>query len=115
MQRIYCIGGTRVVGSKSFIDFSIRYLDIVNNSGISAQELETKWTSVTAITNGLDIKARVSAQSMVLKDGKTMLLSGGLNTDDNKLVHQTIAFDAETSSWTSYPDYNEPPFGIRQM
>ncbi|KAG2234679.1 hypothetical protein INT48_005831 [Thamnidium elegans] len=92
------------------------YLDIVYGSGNSTEELATRWTTITANTNGVNnIQSRRNPQSMVLPDGKTMLLSGGWNSDKSGLVSQTIAYNADNNSWSAYPSYTEPPFGVRQI
>ena len=114
-QRIYCFGGSASSDVDAISDSNLMYLDIVNGSGISTAELATKWTPITSITNGINIQSRDNPQSMVLPDGKTLLLSGGWNSADSKLVSQTIAYNADSNSWSGYPSYTEPPFGVRQM
>ncbi|GAA5804779.1 hypothetical protein HPULCUR_010286 [Helicostylum pulchrum] len=96
-------------------DSSLMYLDIVYSSGNSTKELATRWTTIAANTNGVNIQSRRFPQSMVLPDGKTMILSGGWNTDKSGLVSQTIAYSADNNSWSVYPSYTESPLGVRQI
>ncbi|KAG2234678.1 hypothetical protein INT48_005830 [Thamnidium elegans] len=92
------------------------YLDIVYSSGNSTTELATKWTSISSKINGVNIQSRDHPQSLVLPDGKTMIISGGWSTLGSPLLTaQTIAYNADSNSWSGYPSYTEPPFGVRQI
>ncbi|KAI9253103.1 hypothetical protein EDC94DRAFT_620243 [Helicostylum pulchrum] len=114
-QKIYCFGGSTGSDVDSVLDSNLMYLDIVYGSGNSTKELATRWTTIAANTNGVNIQSRRNPQSMVLPEGKTMLLSGGWNSDKSGLVSQTIAYSADNNSWSAYPSYTEPPFGVRQI
>jgi hypothetical protein len=112
-NKIYCYGGATQANELS--DSTINVLDIVSNSGNTADELKDKWMTITSNTNGLNIQLKHSPQGMQLPDGKTMLSSGDLSDTYSPSTPMTLAFDSETYSWSSYPEYTEPNFGKRQM
>ncbi|KAI9365210.1 hypothetical protein BD770DRAFT_378033 [Pilaira anomala] len=114
-KKIFCFGGLTMVNKTSVSDSIIYTLDIVNNKGLLREELSTKWEPIPPYTNGVEMHLRESSQSMALPDGKTMLLSGGWNSEYTSLISQTIAFNVDRNEWTEYPSYEEPPFGNRQI
>lgn len=103
------------LGENAISDSNLMYLDIVYSSGNSTKELADKWTNITPMTNNASVQPRDNPQSTVLPDGKTLLLSGGWNSDDSLLVSQTLAYNSDNNSWSVYTGYTEPPFGTRQM
>lgn len=113
-NKIHCFGGATSIEVKKS-DTSMITLDILNLSQSTADELKTKWTYVTTDTRGADVRPRDGPQSVLLPDGETMIISGGFTPGNNKLNSQAISFNAKSMSWAEYGNYNEVPYGVRQM
>ncbi|KAG2213020.1 hypothetical protein INT47_011169 [Mucor saturninus] len=97
------------------IDY-LSMLDISSYTGSTAADLENKWVTVNTAQTDIGMNHRTNQQSMQLADGKTLLISGGYTVYTKPaLKDQTIAFNAETLSWEAYPNYEEAPFGNRQI
>lgn len=113
-DKIYCYGGSPAT-SENNIDY-LSMLDISSYVGSTASELENKWVTVNTAETSINMEHRTNQQSMQLSDGKNLLISGGLTLYTKPaLKDQTIVFNADTLSWEAYPNYEEPPFGNRQM
>ncbi|KAI7895694.1 uncharacterized protein EV154DRAFT_494626 [Mucor mucedo] len=113
-NKIHCFGGATSIEVKKS-DTSMITLDILNLSQSTADELKTKWTYVTTDTRGADVRPRDGPQSVLLPDGETMIISGGFTPGNNKLNSQAISFNAKSMSWAEYGNYNEVPYGVRQI
>lgn len=112
--KLYCYGGSPVNSDKDINYLSM--LDISSYTGSTAADLENKWVTVNTAQTDIGMNHRTNQQSMQLADGKTLLISGGYTVYTKPaLKDQTIAFNAETLSWEAYPNYEEAPFGNRQM
>lgn len=113
-NKIHCFGGA-ISTEVKISDTSMITLDILNMSKSTADELTNKWSYITTDTHGVDVRARDGPQCVLLPDGETMLLSGGFTAGNNKLNRQAIAYNAKSGSWAEYKDYDEVPYGVRQM
>lgn len=110
---IFCFGGSTSYPKAS--DTVMTKLGISANFGSTAEELKKKWAIVNTEINNLNIQARDTPQSMQLPDGKTLLIQGGFSRPNVTSNCYTLAFNGETLSWNKYANYQESPYGNRQM
>jgi hypothetical protein len=117
LNNIYCFGGTVLSkDKKESSDQSINVLDITANNGLATEALTTKWASISSDTNGVELAVRTNPLGLALPDGENMVLIGGWNFGgSSRLKNHAITFNAKSKKWTAYPNYQEPPFGERQM
>jgi hypothetical protein len=77
--------------------------------------LANSWTIENPIAGGASIELRDSIQYAAV-NGTLLIVSGGSNTDTTtSIVDQTIVYDVQSKSWKKYPNYEENPYGNRQM
>lgn len=116
VNNIYCFGGTVLTKeNKENSDQTINVLDITTNNGLPTDQLATKWNSISSDTNGVDLAVRTNPLGLALPDGENMVLIGGWNFASSRLKNHAIVFNAKSRKWTAYPNYQESPYGERQM
>ncbi|KAI7895689.1 uncharacterized protein EV154DRAFT_494595 [Mucor mucedo] len=105
--RIYCFGGSSTVAkSITTTSTSMAMLDILKHSGEPIDVLNTKWEYIVT-NNGELVQPRGGPQHMRLEDKNTMVISGGFSSTTTKLTHQTISFNANGSTWSTLPNYED--------
>lgn len=95
-------------------DTTMYMLDLSKNASMA--ELQGNWTLIQPNTNGVTVETRLNPQFAVISDSQ-MIFNGGFggSGDNVPIQDQTIAYDASTNSWSKYANYNEAPYGDRQM
>lgn len=113
-KKIFCFGGSDSI-SKSAPSDAMHMLDLSNFNTDKPEEFESKWIKVDTDTKTQNILPRRYPQSTQLPDGKTLLVVGGEIYGNSSGVPQTLSFNGETLSWTTYQNFEDPPAKSRQM
>ena len=94
-------------------------LDIANKSGTASDDLKNLWQSVTYDGNDVDLTPRSDPQCVIMGDQNRMLINGGYNiatkTSLKALKNTNILYNALENKWFAYANYDEAPYGNRQM
>lgn len=90
-------------------------LDLTTYNENTIDKFSTKWVRLDTDTKKQNILPRRYPQSAQLPDGKTLLIAGGEIYGNSSGVPQTLSFNCENMTWTTYKNYEDPPFGNRQM
>lgn len=114
-DRIYCYGGSDGTVDKPIEDTTMFVLDITQANGSSMSDLQNNWKVDTTNVYGVNTEKRRNSMSAVV-GGNQLVISGGFGGVGTavSIVNQTIAFNVETKSWKSYPNYMEGTIN-RQM
>ncbi|KAI7893658.1 uncharacterized protein EV154DRAFT_501085 [Mucor mucedo] len=113
-KKIFCFGGSDSI-STSVPSDAMHMLDLSNFSADKPEEFESIWVKVDTDTKTQNILPRRYPQSTQLPDGKTLLVVGGEIYGNSSGVPQTLSFNAETLSWTTYQNFEDPPAKSRQI
>lgn len=112
---VYCFGGSRGNFSTDTSTDATMYMLDLSQSATMAQ-LANNWTLIQPNTNGVTVDSRKCPQVAQITDSEIIYSGGyGSSANDNPILDQTIAYSAETNSWSKYPNYVEAPYGNRQM
>jgi hypothetical protein len=88
-------------------------LDITKADKTSMDTLSNNWLIENSMSGGV-IEKRYDGQSATV-DGTFLIVSGGFNDDTTPIFDQTRVYNVRTNTWKKYPDYEESPYGNRQM
>jgi hypothetical protein len=114
-NNIYCYWSANLVGRTEHEGAQLATLEIANANRVRMSTLANNWIVTTVETDTMEAESRQNSQYAAV-DGKYLIISGGRNIDATaRIVNQTIVYDIQTLSWKKYPDYEEPPYGSRQM
>ncbi|KAI9273474.1 hypothetical protein EDC94DRAFT_195963 [Helicostylum pulchrum] len=114
--QIYCWGGdtSPIFNTKPSIDESIYSLNINEFAGRASEALITQWNKMIPDIH-FSIGQRRTPTSIVLSDGKRLMIQGGYNPSTFKYVNQTIFYDTSSNEWTRGTSYSVDNVGIRQI
>lgn len=115
--KIYCYGGDLYSTATAHSpNNGMNVLDLTNSSGKLATDLQNMWRPVSYNINNVDLTSRIDPQCIVLEGGKQMIVNGGFDsTRPGHLANLNIVYDVDKNQWNAMPDYEEPPYGRRQM
>ncbi|KAG2213073.1 hypothetical protein INT47_011222 [Mucor saturninus] len=114
VNKIFCFGGAEDILT-SIPSNTMHMLDLTTFIAEEPEGLSTKWVKLNTDTKTQNIQPRSNPQSAGLSDGKTLLIVGGDIYGNSSGVPQALSFNCETMTWNTYKNYEEPPFGYRQI
>ncbi|KAG2213038.1 hypothetical protein INT47_011187 [Mucor saturninus] len=113
-QKIFCFGGEEKILSSTSSD-SMHMIDLTAYNENSTDDFVAKWKLIDIDTKNQTIQPRRYSQSTQLPDGKTLLIVGGEVPENLSGSPQVLSFNGETLSWDFYKNFEDPPYGNRQI
>ncbi|KAI8081051.1 hypothetical protein BDF21DRAFT_451946 [Thamnidium elegans] len=114
--QIYCFGGdtTPVFNHNLTLDEDIYSLNIKAFAGQKSEIMISQWNKILPDVP-FETGKRRRPTSIVLSDGKRLMIQGGFSPFGVKYLDQTIIYDTSSNTWAKGSAYSVDNVGVRQI
>ncbi|GAA5796963.1 hypothetical protein HPULCUR_002341 [Helicostylum pulchrum] len=114
--QIYCFGGDTAptFSQNQTMDENIYSLNIKAFAGQKSEIMISQWNKILPDIS-FETGKRRRPTSIVLSDGKRLLVQGGFNPLEFKYLDQTIIYDTASNTWAKGSAYSVDNVGVRQI